>query len=150
MFGEQIKKKPQHLSTRQKFVAYCPGFPSLKNNPQLLGATRLLQGMYDQKAHEAWLVKKNAPPEVDEGSLTASQHRIARKMSFVETILHRVLDIPATKITSIMLMNRDRTRYVKHWQDSYSTEEYPPLFRRLLLEVDYEEEEEGDEDDNEV
>jgi hypothetical protein len=96
------------------------------------------------------LVKKNAPPEVDEGSLTASQHRIARKMSFVETILHRVLDIPATKITSIMLMNRDRTRYVKHWQDSYSTEEYPPLFRRLLLEVDYEEEEEGDEDDNEV
>lgn len=150
LFGEQLKNKPRNLTGRQKFVAYCPGFPNLKNNPQLLGATKLLQGMYDKEALEAYLAMKNARPEMDEISLSSSQFRVARKKSFVDTIMHRVLDVPATKVTSIMLMNRDRSRYVKQWQEQHSpddTEVYPPLYRWLEVE----ETDEGDieEDDNE-
>jgi hypothetical protein len=113
LFEEQLKRKPTNLTSKQRFVAYCPTFPSLKKNPQLLGATKLLQGMYDHTAHQAWLERKTAPPcdvledgEGDAGSLTSSQFQAERKRSFVDTILHKVLDAPATKITSVMLMNR--------------------------------------------
>ena len=80
-------------------------------NPQLLGGTKLLQGMYDKEAHALWLRKKNNSPseDKDEGdadSLTSSQFKAERKRSFVNTILHRVLDAPATKVSSIMRMNR--------------------------------------------
>lgn len=120
LFEEQLKRKPKNLHSKQRFIAYCPTFPALRKNPQLLGATKLLQGMYDKDAHTAWLLQKNSPsiavqPSEGEGrrsgeddafSLTSSQFKQERKRSFVETILHRVLDSPATRITSVMLMNR--------------------------------------------
>lgn len=117
MFEQQLQKKPKNLNSKQRFVAYCPTFPALMKNPQLLGGTKLLQGMYDKEAHATWLVQKDLPPcerkeggegdgDGDDGSLTSSQFKAERKRSFVNTILHRVLDVPATKITSIMLMNR--------------------------------------------
>ena len=113
MYEEQLRRKPKHLGSKQRFVAYCPSFPALYKHPQLLGGTKLLQGMFDRGAQEALLLAKSTAAQEAEAAAEAaaaaallSEAGAGRKHSFVDSILHKVLDAPATKITSFMLMNR--------------------------------------------
>ena len=102
MFEEQLKRQPKNLKAKQRFVAYCPSFPFLNKHPQLLGGTKLLMGMYKGAARSLESQKEKE----DEESITSSEFKSERRRSFVDSILHKVLDSPATKIISVMLMYR--------------------------------------------
>ena len=101
LFEQQLENKPKNLSSKQKFVAYCPGFPALKNNPELLGATKLLQGMSLKEKPVEEIADSSPDNQNPEGSGSNEP-----KKSFMELFLHKFLDTPATKIQSALRMRR--------------------------------------------